>query len=258
MIGIQIASCIASTVFQLVQCRPLAVIWDPSNHPDAVCAKPQAAYTSIYVNSAIAITTDLIFAILPITFIWKINRPLRERIVLALLMGLGLFAAITSMVKTTLVKFYGVTGDTLWDAIDISLWSFLEEQTGIIAACIPCLKSPFERLLGRLGLLSTIKRTTYYRTDDNTYGDGKSHQLSSLRAGNRLTVTGKSADAQSKENILPAQDEDVVFKRLKSGQIVKTTELHFTEEGPRIAMAREDDGKGDDAGKGFEENWQAV
>lgn len=258
MIGIQIASALASVIFQLLICRPLAAIWDPAKHPNAICMPPQAGFVSIYVNSTIAIATDLIFAVLPITFIWKIHRPLREKLILALLMGLGLFAAVTSIIKTTLVRTYGITGDNLWDSIDISLWSMLEEQTGIIAACIPCLKSPFERLLGRFGLLSTIKRTTYYRSNDETFGAGKSHQLSSLRAGNRLSVTGKHADAQSEESILAANDEDQDLKKTKNWQIVKTTELHFSEETPRRARAKDDDGKVDDADKGFEGNWQAV
>lgn len=258
MIGVQIASCIAAIIFQLLLCMPLAAVWDPMNHPDAVCAKPQAGYISIYVNLAIAITTDLLFAALPISFIWKIHRPLLERIVVAILMGLGVFAAITSIVKMTHVKSYGITGDTLWDTIDISLWSMLEEQIGIIVACIPCLKSPFERLLGRLGLLSIIKRETYYPTSDDTCGRGEAHEFSSLKPGNGLGGTRKNADAQSEENILPAQVEENVFKRGVNGQIVKTNDLHFTEEARMMVTGREEHGKVDEADKSWHKSWQAV
>lgn len=260
MIGVQIASCIASVVFQLVQCIPLAAIWDPVSHPDAVCTKPQTAFVSIYVNSAIAIATDFIFAALPLFFIRQIQRPLRERVILGCLMGLGVFAAITSIVKTTLVKTYGITGDTFWDAIEISLWSILEEQTGIIAACIPCLKSPFERFLGKLGLLSTSKRATYYHpSGPDMYGGGKSHQLQSLRPKSGIGKTEKNFDAQSEDNILPAEDEDKPFKQMMNGQILKTTELHFSQEdGRRSSMVREDDRKVDDTNMHREADWQAV
>ncbi|KAF2465221.1 uncharacterized protein BDR25DRAFT_91667 [Lindgomyces ingoldianus] len=233
MIAIQIASCVASLVFQLVQCRPLAVIWNPAAHPNAVCTKPESAFISIYVNSSIAIATDLTFAVLPITFIRKMNRPLREKLVLSILMGLGVFAAAASIVKTTLVKNYGITGDSLWDAIDLTLWSILEEQTGIIAACIPCLKSPFEKVLGRMGLLSSKGRTAYGRSGYQNYGQSGSngHQLSNLRS-NRTGVgmsSGKASDAQSEESILHS-DDDKVFTQAAGGKIVKTTELHFSEE----------------------------
>ncbi|KAF2728173.1 hypothetical protein EJ04DRAFT_397423, partial [Polyplosphaeria fusca] len=159
MIAIQIASCIASLVFQLVQCIPMGAIWNPEGHPNATCAKPQSAFISLYVNSAISIATDLIFAAVPFIFIRRMQRPLRERIILSCLMGMGVFAAAASIVKTTLVPYYGITGDSLWDAIDLTLWSILEEQVGIIAACIPCLKSPFERTLHRIGFLSRMSST---------------------------------------------------------------------------------------------------
>ncbi|OCL14332.1 hypothetical protein AOQ84DRAFT_264172, partial [Glonium stellatum] len=127
MIAIQIASGIASIVFQLLQCIPLRALWDPSVS-GARCTKAESAYASIYANAAISIITDLIFALLPITFIRKMQRPLRDKIVLSALMGLGIFATITSIVKLTLVKHYGSTGDSLWDTVDLSMWSVLEEQ----------------------------------------------------------------------------------------------------------------------------------
>lgn len=236
MIAIQIASCIASLVFQLVQCIPLAAIWDPERYPNAVCAKRESAFISIYVNSAIAITTDLIFAVVPISFITKMQRPLREKIILSCLMGLGVFAATASIVKTTLVKNYGVTGDSLWDAIDLTLWSILEEQTGIIAACIPCLKSPFERILHRIGVLSSAKPSSHHRSHYLTQ-HGESHQLSSMRPGRkshgtRIDITSKAnakpSDAQSETSIWP--DEEEHDKNYGQRGIVKTMEVQVSSE----------------------------
>ncbi|KAF2269388.1 hypothetical protein CC78DRAFT_529175 [Lojkania enalia] len=235
MIAIQIASCIASVVFQLVQCVPLAGIWDPKNHPNAVCTPPQSAFVSIYVNSAIAIITDLMFALIPITFIRKMQRPLREKVFLSCLMGLGIFAAAASIVKTTLVKDYGVTGDSLWDAMDLTLWSILEEQSGIIAACIPTLKSPLERILHRIGLLSPIKHATrsYQHFDPQD-----SHQMTKLHTVTNAVGAGVSVDRsndRSEETVSPRL-EGLDVPPLPQGGIVKTTELHVESE----AMSRED------------------
>ncbi|KAF2113873.1 hypothetical protein BDV96DRAFT_467068, partial [Lophiotrema nucula] len=153
MIGIQVASCFASTVFQLLQCIPMAATWDRAKYPDAVCAEPDSAFVSLYVNSAIGIATDVILALVPITFIRKMQRPIRDKVVLSCLMGLGIFATVASIVKTTLVRKYGATGDSLWDALGLTLWSIIEVQVGIFAACVPTLKSPFERTLHRIGIL---------------------------------------------------------------------------------------------------------
>lgn len=262
MVAVQILSCLASLIFQLVQCIPLGYMWDPVHHPDAECVELQSMYVSLYVNSGISITTDLIFALVPISFIRTMHCPLREKLVLSCLMGLGVFAAAASIVKTTLVKDYGSTGDSLWDAIDLTLWSVLEEQTGIIAACIPCLKSPFERTLHRLGVLSSTKRPSYGYTGDGRRHDA--HQLPPLHLSRHAfgvglsidtplstTLTGKSTkstigrstDTQSEETIWPnsthatrgseegRRERDEAFRQMMAeGGILMTTEFQIKSE----------------------------
>ena len=54
---------------------------------------------------------------------------------------------------TTIPK-YGVGGDTLRDGATMSFWCILEQHMHMLAACIPCLKSLFEKVLFRMGLIS--------------------------------------------------------------------------------------------------------
>ncbi|KAN0109980.1 hypothetical protein V8E51_006367 [Hyaloscypha variabilis] len=154
MIGLQIVVVICVNCAQFLMCRPLAAQWNPHT-PNVKCWPTKAIEASVYITSSIGILTDLTFSILPITIIRHLNRPFWERTVICCLMGLGIFASIAATVKTTLVPYYGKTGDTLWDAVDITLWSTLEEQMGMVAACIPPLKRPFELLLRRHGLISS-------------------------------------------------------------------------------------------------------
>ncbi len=42
---------------------------------------------------------------------------------MAIIMGLGIVASISSIYKTTLAKNYGVTGDTLTDGVALTIWS---------------------------------------------------------------------------------------------------------------------------------------
>lgn len=153
MIGLQVVVAICINCAQFLMCRPLAGQWNPHT-PNIKLWPPKVIEASVYITSAVGIVTDLTFSILPITIIRHLNRPLWERTVICCLMSLGIFASIASIVKTTLVPYYGKTGDTLWDAVDITLWSTLEEQIGMIAACIPPLKRPFELLLRRYGVVS--------------------------------------------------------------------------------------------------------
>ncbi|KAF2183595.1 hypothetical protein K469DRAFT_739715 [Zopfia rhizophila CBS 207.26] len=220
MIAVQIASCLAGFLTQLLQCIPMRAIWDPST-PGAKCVKRHSLYIFVYFNSAIVIITDIIFALLPIFFIRKINRPVREKIVLYILMGMGLFATATSSIKISVVNHYGMTGDELWDVVELYLWSTLEEQIGIIAACLPCLKPLLERALGRLGLLSNKEnnrcggRIVFLQS-----GDGRVLQLSSFSQSVN-GEGGKGADAQSGERMLSPDGE---FRNPADGRTIRTTE----------------------------------
>ena len=129
MMVLQLLTAITINVFQFTLCNPVAAIWNPSI-PGATCKLPIVGQISIYVTAAVTIFTDVTFSLLPLTFIVRIQRPLREKIALSCVMGLGLIASFGSIFKTTLVKHYGVTGDTLRDGIGLSIWSVMEVQLG--------------------------------------------------------------------------------------------------------------------------------
>jgi len=96
---------------------------------------------------------DFTLATMPLKLIRTLNRPLRERILIACLMAMGLVATIIAGIKTKTFKDVYL-GDPLSTTVDGSMWAKLEELVGIIAACMPCLKAPAEKLLRRAGILS--------------------------------------------------------------------------------------------------------
>ncbi|KAK0723634.1 hypothetical protein B0T21DRAFT_294158, partial [Apiosordaria backusii] len=104
---------INTNIFQLSLCRPLWAVWDRSN-PDAQCMDPAVARTSIYVNSALNVVTDFALSL--------------AKIVVAFIMGLGIFASSASIAKTFHVEDYGKTGDSLMDCVPITIWSMVEMQ----------------------------------------------------------------------------------------------------------------------------------
>lgn len=248
MIAIQVATCIGSVTFVLFRCIPMRAHWDPSV-TDARCVSTKSIYYTIYITAVISIVTDLSLAFLPLAFIRKMQRPLRDKIVLSALMGLGIFATIMSIVKTTVVKHYDATGDILWDSIDLSLWSILEEQAGIIAACIPCLRSPFERILDRIRFAPGGERGQ--DASSVTYiGDRRSYQISSPKRLSKNASGVADADALSEESVLPFEN-DGVNRQSATGRILKTTELHVSEEVSRVGSAGGGESWRTDCEKGF-------
>ncbi|OCK76406.1 hypothetical protein K432DRAFT_437074 [Lepidopterella palustris CBS 459.81] len=242
---IQIGTAIAANTTQLTYCKPLRSLW--SFDPNAVCWTTKNSQAAAYTTSIINIIIDIMLSLLPITFIRLMHRPLRERLVLALLMSLGLFASAAAIIKTTFIKDFGPSTDNLYNYSNLLMWNTIEELIGIIAACIPTLKSPFERVLGHLGLMSSRgeTRTAYGERRSNLgylqYGDTTSFQMRSLRKSNAL---GKGADAVSEESILPTR----VIKEADM-TITKTTEVALVEE-----MKDQDSVRGAEAGN----VWKAV
>src|SRR3569833_1402892 len=178
-IGVQIVLAIFVVVMQCTRCIPLSAIWDVTV-TQKICWSDQAFRDSLAVTSALVILTDFILSLIPLTFIVHIRRPLRERLMILFLMGLGLFASSASVAKIVILQAYGFSNDPAVAQIAgmrIALWSNIEEQLGIMAACLPCLKAFFSAVLLRLGLVS--ERGPPTQNMYPTYG----HQLQALRTG---------------------------------------------------------------------------
>lgn len=199
MIIIQVASSVSANIVQFSICRPLASFWDPSI-PRNNCWPHHVARTCIIVNGVIAIATDIILTFTPLTLIYKIKRPLREKIVVSILMGLGILASAASVVKLTLANKYGGSRVDIYDGVDLTLWSIVEGEVAIIAACVPCLKVPAEKVLRRLGLLSSCEDPKY---------DGPKHlpedRISPSKTAYDVDEVSLDSLALSERNILPPE-----------------------------------------------------
>jgi hypothetical protein len=174
MIAVQVAGAIFANCAIFLHCHPMAAIWE-HDVPNAKCWN---LATAIYFSAALSISTDLVFSILPITFVRKLERPVWEKAVVCILMGLGIFATAASIVKMIMVRQDGKTGDSMWDSIDLAMWSSIEEQIAIIASCAPCFKPPLERVLRRMGVITTEASNGKTETvSEAYYKDEEGHKL---------------------------------------------------------------------------------
>ena len=198
--------------------------------PATTCWSPIDIQISAYVNAGISIVTDVVFSLLPIVFLRKLNRPLRERLVLGLLMALGLTATLASILKVTLLYNYRNTRDPYWDSIPLSLWWQLEQNISIIASCIPTLKSPFEKALRRTGMISTQSGTAHSSRGYVSYGGGSDHKMKNLKTivqGGEV-IQEIPDDARSEDSILRMERQAYVATPQKG--INKRTDIHSSTE----------------------------
>lgn len=232
MIAIQGTLGLYNMLAQLMQCIPLHAVWDLLQMTEAKCWSNDAIRVNIICTSAVNIMTDFIFALLPISFLRKVQRPLRERIIIGVLMALGIFTGVASIMKMVSSITFGRTGDNNADGIQIGMWSCVEELVGFIAACVPCLRSPFQRVLEYFGLVSNNK-SQYGRGYGQVYdasGKLRTRSKKSGSGGAGVAIKMKSVrshEAQSEENILATGDD------AKSGEIWCTTEVRMEEERAR-------------------------
>jgi len=211
IMGIQVAYGVLNLFFNLViACRPLAAAWDMNlmlSNPN-YCVPQHVMAAASNTGSAINITTDVLLSLAPAVFLRKLTRPLRERLFVCFLMGLGLFATLSSILKTVAVqRFYDPTTpfeDFFPVSIAITTWTILEQFSGILAACIPALKGIFQRCLGTMGVSLHDSRSRPGRSGYNRSGNVKDFE--GTGTGAALTSHSRFERVGGKEDLL--EDEE--------------------------------------------------
>jgi len=147
-IGVWVCICVALsiaimwTVAQFLQCRPIEANWSLKlKKVEGLCWPLRTQMKIVYIMSgtlccnllvsiakthqsaALLGATDVATALLPIVFICQINKPLREKVVLSILMGAGLIACACGLVKPFLLKQVMYSPDPVWDGTTIKIWT---------------------------------------------------------------------------------------------------------------------------------------
>ncbi|KAH7386424.1 hypothetical protein BKA64DRAFT_645984 [Cadophora sp. MPI-SDFR-AT-0126] len=184
-IAIQIAMPIGANIFMLLQCRPIRAFWDLV--PDAVCWPPRKSQSFGYIYSVVGVTSDLVFAIMPMFFIWTLHRPAIERALVSALMALGLLAAVAGIFKVYYINFWNPRNSaTLRDWMPLFWWYRVEEIGLIAASCAPFVKPLMARVLGRLGATPFRFATIRLNTVDDS--QGSSNDASKNKSEQRVHV----------------------------------------------------------------------
>jgi hypothetical protein len=216
MIALQIVVAVFNTLGIFLQCIPFEKSWDLLGVVPGSCWSKRTQSISTIVVSVINIITDFVFATLPIGFLRKVQRPIRERLVVGILMGLGVFAGVASIIKITAATQFGRTGDMINESVGIGMWSVIEEQIGLIAISVPCLRSPVQRVIHTFGGLRTrirhygkprhYGRTYEPKVDSRDNHKSRSHLSTTIDRGSDVELkqasqrTERSADAMEMDS----------------------------------------------------------
>ncbi|KAF2130674.1 hypothetical protein P153DRAFT_384935 [Dothidotthia symphoricarpi CBS 119687] len=231
--------------FSLVfACHPIAASWDPTLQPIAVCINRGAIYIA---TAVIGIITDVLLIALPIPTIWRLQMPLKQKVGLTGIFGVGSITIVTSVIRLVILIPSLTSVDQTWVIGEGTLWIFVESNLLVICCCLPTLRRFFRHVAPRIigeysdspsrresnsrklrtwgSMTSRPKRqfdTLMNTVDDHENreniplemrGDGKKlgHRES------RVNVWGMKADDDSEEAILYERTVQVTFESAENG-----------------------------------------
>lgn len=149
LMAIQTIFTILSVIFSFVQCENPAALWDPYLLPATYCWDPevQSRFTIFYGSLSAAV--DFVFALLPISFIWKLHMSARKKAGIAVLLGGGVLSGICAAIKTNKLTTLTVRSDLLWSIFELYTWSGTEICLIIMCGCVPAIKLLWDRFFGQ-------------------------------------------------------------------------------------------------------------
>lgn len=131
---------ICSIVVTILMCRPIRGAWDFT-----LPRKCLAIEDFYYFTTSFSIFTDFLLCTLPVPVFWRLKLPRRQKYIVSLLFMLGLFATVASALRISVLHDVNSL-DVTAGSISTMNWSVVEVGTGVICACIPCLKPLFNNV----------------------------------------------------------------------------------------------------------------
>ena len=202
------ASHFAQVMLFLVQCRPMAAIWNRRIH--GKCFSPHITYLAGYIGFGLDAFTDLVCAAIPIFILRGLQMNHRTKVALCVLIGLGSLTAGCAMAKAVLLK--GVfSNDYTWALWKPAVCTIVEHLTGITLVSLPALRPLFNKIL------------------DAAATRGSSGKRSVKQIPRWTPAVSKSGDIYALDKSLKSEDPEQTPIPLNNNEIVRTTEFRLSE-----------------------------
>ncbi|KAI4851767.1 hypothetical protein E4T44_01928 [Aureobasidium sp. EXF-8845] len=161
IIFVQVACTIATNVIQVVQCQPISALWN--DDVTAQCWPSERARLVGYVTMGFGVITSMLLSLTP-----RRQTPTTRIVTMA------------SVANMVYLHTYRTTQDPLRDMIAPTTWWQIEQNLSIIASLAIGLRTHYETLLARCGLICQVRTNSTACHRLNCLEDG-SHILKSLK-----------------------------------------------------------------------------
>ncbi|PCD42233.1 hypothetical protein AU210_004763 [Fusarium oxysporum f. sp. radicis-cucumerinum] len=199
-VGVAVACTLFHLSFLIAQinlCTPVRKQWDLSITHGS-CLKGVPMYTTM---ASITIVFDVVVMMLPFPTLLKLQMPNRKKVVLLGLFAMGIFISIIQIVRIQTIK----SLSNLLDSASLIKWSMVENNLGIIVACVPTL-APLVRYFSEQSRVGSRSRS---KSQNNSGYALQSTYRKNLSRRSGLQPLGSGVDEQigdSAEDILAKED----------------------------------------------------
>jgi len=146
LIAIVVCACVSFTTATLLQCHPIERAWERWNG-NYRCVNIYALW---YTNAIYSILTDFIIVLMVPPVIFKLKLPMRQKLALTCIFGLGVIVCAASISRLTTLYSSAYGEDPTAGSLISSVWTTIEAGLGVICANLPMLRTPLQRLFPKL------------------------------------------------------------------------------------------------------------
>ncbi|KAF2692082.1 hypothetical protein K458DRAFT_9667 [Lentithecium fluviatile CBS 122367] len=129
-------------VLVFTHCQPISYIWNEAGGAAGECGNLSAFAISSGIITAVA---DCMLLVLPMSILWSLRRPAKERLMLCGFFALSSLTLVASIARINYMSEVVSSVDFTFIELDTLVWSILEVDLGVICACIPTVKPLFKR-----------------------------------------------------------------------------------------------------------------
>ncbi|CZR46148.1 uncharacterized protein FPRO_11595 [Fusarium proliferatum ET1] len=170
------------------QCTPVSYFWlNWDGEHKGTCMNSTAIG---WANASISVAVDVWMLAVPLWYLRKLKLHWKKKIGVAAMFIVGTFVTVVSIIRLQFLVDLGSSHNPTYDQTDISIWSTVEINVGIICASMPALRVILVRLFPSLG------GSSYDSSKYNNYGEHygrKSHIMSRSRA--RVELPSHTGDS---------------------------------------------------------------
>ncbi|EXM33269.1 hypothetical protein FOTG_01958 [Fusarium oxysporum f. sp. vasinfectum 25433] len=170
------------------QCTPVSYFWlNWDGEHKGTCMNSTAIG---WANASISVAVDVWMLAVPMWYLRKLKLHWKKKIGVAAMFIVGTFVTVVSIIRLQFLVDLGSSHNPTYDQTDISIWSTVEINVGIICASMPALRVILVRMFPSLG------GSSYDSSKYNNYGEHygrKSHIMSRSRA--RVELPSHTGDS---------------------------------------------------------------